>query len=188
MSRFMNIFGGLVLLGATVAAYGEFPALRPHVTEGDIIEAMREKGVIVCAGQVSMLSTIPVRTKHPVLEALKIEQLSADASRVLIRCADRSSCIPFYAVVNGLAPNEQTPGELLNGQGAVLQKPASGPVLVKRGSTATLEIVAPDMLITLPVVCLQNGRQGERIRVSSIDRKKTYLGEIVRPGLLRSRL
>jgi flagella basal body P-ring formation protein FlgA len=44
------------------------------------------------------------------------------------------------------------------------------------------------MVITLPVICLENGSQGERIRVSSTDRKFTYLGEIVAPGMLRTQL
>jgi flagella basal body P-ring formation protein FlgA len=53
---------------------------------------------------------------------------------------------------------------------------------------ATLEIVAPEMVITIPVVCLENGHQGEQIKVLSTDRKSAYLGEIIRPGLLRQRL
>lgn len=187
MSTKAHIFGALMLLGATVAAYGN-SAQPTHVTESDVAEGMRGKGVIVRAEQISMLATIPARAEHPVLEALKIEPLSGDTSRVLMRCVNRNSCIPFYAVVNGLTPGQKFSAELPAAREASLEKPALSPVVMKRGSTATLEIVSSEMLITIPVVCLENGRQGERIRVSSTDRNHTYLGEVTSPGLLRSRM
>jgi hypothetical protein len=156
--------------------------------ESDIIQGMREKGITVRPAQVSLLATIPVRIEHPVLEVEKIEPISVDASRVLMRCADQVSCIPFYAVVNGLPRGEQVADEKQAVRKSILEKPVRGPVMVKQGTTATLEIFSPDMLIRIPVVCLQNGRQGERIKVASIDRKQTYTGEIVTHSLLRSQL
>jgi flagella basal body P-ring formation protein FlgA len=45
-----------------------------------------------------------------------------------------------------------------------------------------------DFRATTPVICLENGRQGESIRVSSLDRKRIMVGEIVGPGLLRGDL
>jgi hypothetical protein len=186
MSLRTYIFGGFVLFGATLAGYSA--ALQPQVTVSDVIEGMRQGGVAAEARQVNMPSTVPARMEHPALEALKIEPLSSHTSRVLMRCTDRVSCIPFYAVVNGLAPGQQLRVGPQKAQSALLQSPAQGPVIIKRGSSATLEIVAPEMLITVPVVCLQNGRQGERIRVSSLDQKNTYQGEVISPGVLRSRL
>jgi hypothetical protein len=188
MSLRKHIFGVLVLLGATIAACGQSGALHPQVTKSDVTEGMREKGIVVSSRQVSMLSDIPVRMEHPVLEVMKIDPLTADISRVLMRCADRISCIPFYVVVSGLTPNKRVSEQFSEAHGTHIQRSASGPIVVKRGSAATLEIVAPEMVITIPVVCLQNGRQGEKIRVISTDQKNTYLGEIVRPGLLTRRL
>ena len=189
MSLQTNIFGVILLFGA-VAARGQTAALQPHITEGDVAEGMREKGIAIRVEQIGLLSTIPARMEHPVLEAVKIEPLAADTSRVLMRCTDRSSCIPFYAVVHGLTSSEKALQNSPKPQSrvSVRQEPAGGPILMKRGSTVTLEIVAPEMVITVSVVCLQSGRQGERIRVSAVDQQKTYLGEVVSPGLLRSQL
>jgi hypothetical protein len=149
---------------------------------------MREKGVVVRSGQVSLLSNIPAHTEHPALEAVKIEPLSSSSSRVLFRCVDRSACLPFYAVVNGLVAGERAAVESPRERGTSLPKAVGGPIVMKRGSRATLQIVAPEMLITISVVCLQNGRQGEKIKVSSTDQKNTYMAEIISPGLLRSGL
>jgi hypothetical protein len=184
----IHILRGLAFFGATVAACAQTAGLPSHITEHDIVESMLAEGIVVAPRQVKMLSTIPVRKEHPSLEAIKIEPLSADASRVLLRCVDRSACIPFYAVVNGLNRDQQIGGNALKAKASSSHRPAIGAPVMKRGSMATLEIVAPEMLITVSVVCLQDGRQGDQIKVSLIDRSRTYLAEIVRPGLLRSQL
>lgn len=180
----ISIFSALAL--ATVAAYGQVAALPPQVTETDIVQGMAKKGIIVRPAQVSMLATIPARMEHPVLDVQKVEPLSGDASRVLLRCADQISCIPFYAVVNGLPRGEQAEKQAVGKSSP--EKAIPGPVMVKRGSVATLEIVSSDMLITVQVVCLQKGRQGERIKVASTDRKTTYTAEVMSHSLLRSQL
>ena len=178
----------VVLLGAAAAPSAQTLSLPQQVTEQDIVESMREKGIIIEDSQVKMLSTIPSRKQYPLLEAVKMETLSADASRVLLRCADRIACIPFYVVVNGLAPNQQNFSDAPTTRTSIQQKSGPGFQVIRKGSTATLEIVAPEMLITVPVVCLQGGLQGERIKVSLTDRSRTFLAEIIRPGLLRSQI
>jgi hypothetical protein len=188
MSIQTNIVAVMLLLGSAVTASGQSASSLPQITKGDVIEGMARKRLAVHPWQVSMLSTIPVHAEHPVLEAMKIEPLTGDTSRVLMRCADRSVCIPFYVAVSGLAPGDRLPEQLSGGRVSVFSKLAGGPIIVKRGSKATLEIVAPEMVITVPVVCLQSGRLGEQIKVSAVDQKNTYLGEIIRPGLLRGRL
>jgi hypothetical protein len=178
------ILGTIVCLTTTVAPYAQTAGL-PHVAERDVVEGMREKGIVIAPGQVKMLSTIPVREVHPLLEAMKIETLSADASRVLMRCEVRTECIPFYVIVNGLDPNQQLSGNTKVARPSS-QTAALGAPMVKKGGAATLEITAPEMVITVPVICLQSGWQGERIKVELADHSRTYLAEIVSPGLLRS--
>jgi flagella basal body P-ring formation protein FlgA len=148
---------------------------------------MNGQGIFIARAQVKMLSTIPAKKEHPFLEALKIEMLSSDSSRVLLRCVDRSACIPFYVVVKGLDPGQRLAADAQK-TNAITQKSAPGELVIRKGSTVVLQIVAPKMLITVPVVCLQSGRQGDRIKVSLIDHSRTYLAEIVSPKLLRSRL
>jgi flagella basal body P-ring formation protein FlgA len=42
--------------------------------------------------------------------------------------------------------------------------------------------------IQLPVICLQNGRLGQTIRVTSKDRRQTFSAEVVGPVVLNRRL
>jgi hypothetical protein len=185
------LLSGLVCVGAVAVCHPQTTDLHPQVTESDVVAAMREKGITIGSAQVKMLSTIPTRTEHPSLEAVRIEKLSQMDSRVLLRCADAKECIPFYAVVNGLDANQQSSGASA-AKISFSRKPGTKVALeiplVKKGSMATLEIVAPEMLITVPVLCLESGRQGERIKVVLTDHTRTYLAEVVRAGLLRSQL
>jgi len=174
---------------AAAFAVGAYPLTlrsQTRVTEDDVVRCMMRGGYSVQVKQVSMPSTIPAKIERPDLELMKIEPASAAQSRVLLRCAVRSACIPFYAMVTGLA-SEKKVGGFVN-ESATSNNRTAEPPFMKRGETATLELVSRQMLITLPVICLQNGRIGERIRVTSSDRKVSYVGEIVRKGLLRSSL
>jgi hypothetical protein len=182
------IVGLVVLLGAATALCSQSGAYPSHVTEQDIVNAMREKGIVIAPAQVKMLTTIPVREQHPLLEAVKMEAIYSDTYRVLLRCADRSACIPFYVALNGLGSDQQVRLSVPGKRTSFSQSLEPGVPVMKRGSTATLEIVARDMLITVPVVCLQSGRQGEQVKVSLIDHSRTYQAEIVSSGLLRSRM
>ena len=156
----IHILRGLAFFGATVAACAQTSGLPSHITEHDIVESMLAEGIVVAPRQVKMLSTIPVRKEHPSLEAIKIEPLSADASRVLLRCVDRSACIPFYAVVNGLSQDQRIPGNTLKAKVSSSHRAAIGTPVMKRGSMATLEIVAPEMLITgFGGLCRMAGRE-----------------------------
>lgn len=186
MALRIKVAGILLLLGAAEYLCGQ-SAAPLQVTTSDVIAGMRTKDIVVRPSQVSMLSSIPVSTEHPQLEAVKVESLTADTSRVLMRCVDRTSCIPFYVVVSGLVPTQQVSEPPSKARG-LSSRGTSGPVVVKRGAKVTMEIVSPEMVITLPVVCLQSGHLGEKIKATSPDQKITYLGEIVSPKLLRGRL
>jgi hypothetical protein len=181
-----SIFVAAALAGFVAAACGQHSA--PQITTSDVVDGLREKGITINAAQVTLLISIPVRTEHPGLEAMKIEPFLNGTSRVLLRCADRTSCIPFYAVVSGLERNEERPRTTLTLAKPAVQKAALVPMLLRKGASATLQIVSEDMLITIPVICMQSGRQGDTIKVSSPDRQITYMGEIINSGLLRSHL
>ncbi len=187
MLRRFHISAAVLVLSATITAWGQVAIPRPQVAAADIVEAMRKGGIAIRPRQVVMLSDIPVRTEHTPLQAMRIEPQANESSRVLMRCVDRGSCIPFYVLVSGLNRNEQIAGPGMNVPKVRLEK-AVGPLVEKRGSRAMLEIVAPEMIIRIPVICLQSGRQGERIKASSPDQKSTYMGEIISPGLLRGAL
>jgi len=60
--------------------------------------------------------------------------------------------------------------------------------VIRGGDHATLILESPDSRMRLPVICLQSGVLGQRIRVASPDRKQYYEAEIVSPGMLKGNL
>jgi len=188
MRRRSFIFGTLALLGTASLAGAQQAAASPRIAAEDVLQSLREHGVEITASQID-LKDFPARKEHPELELKKIEPLPDGTSRVLFHCADKTSCIPFYVVLRGMARDlrAEYPHQSVHSKQLAHNAPRSS-ILVKRGAVATLELISPTMVITLPVICLENGSQGERIRVSSTDRKFTYLGEIVAPGMLRTQL
>jgi hypothetical protein len=188
MRRCRFIFGTLALLGTAVLVSAQQAAAPPRITAEDVVQSLRDHGVEIAASQID-LPDFPARKGHPELELMKVEPLPDGTSRVLFHCADKASCIPFYVVLRGMTRDFRAE---YRHQGAprkqLAHDAAHRSVLIKRGASAMLEMVSPTMVITLPVICLENGSQGERIKVTSADRKSTYLGEIVAPGMLRTQL
>jgi hypothetical protein len=183
-----HYIAGALLLAAALAASAQSAARPAQITEQDLVAGLRVRGITVAPRQIRLLADIPSRKEHPELETLKIEKISQTEARIMFRCADQSSCVPFYAVVSGLGPEESALGRLTTAKVRTGTQLAPGEAAVKRGSLATLEIASPQMLITLPVVCLQSGRQGEQIAVASIDHTRTYHAEIIGMGRLRTGL
>ena len=58
--------------------------------------------------------------------------------------------------------------------------------MVHNGKDATLVFEGQNMRMIMPVLCLQNGVRGQRIRVISKDRKKVFLALVTGPGTLTS--
>jgi flagella basal body P-ring formation protein FlgA len=62
------------------------------------------------------------------------------------------------------------------------------PNIVRAGSAVKLLIDGKNMRITVPVVCLQSGRQGQTIRVASSDRKRVYQAQVISQEFVRNTL
>jgi flagella basal body P-ring formation protein FlgA len=59
---------------------------------------------------------------------------------------------------------------------------------VRKGSTATLLLDSDRVHIRFPVVCLENGVPGQKIRVTGVDRRQVYMAEVIDGTLLKGRL
>ncbi len=189
------------LCGEPVRATPTHPA---QVAAQDVVQGMAEAGITIGPGQVSFPTAIPATVEHARLELLGLEPLGT-TTRAKMRCLDRSACIPFYVAVMGIADvrmgRRDLPSDSEKNDAAkrAPERKPSAPLLMKRdseaepllmkpGSEATLHIAANHMQITVPVICLQNGHKGERIRVASVDHTKTFVGEVVSAGYLRAEL
>ena len=58
-------------------------------------------------------------------------------------------------------------------------------MVIRGGDHATLILESPDFRMRFPVICLQSGVRGQRVRVASPDHKQFYEAEIVAPGMLK---
>lgn len=175
--------------GATKPAPG---GMLYRVSESRVAAALASRDISVQPDQVEFLAS--VKSNHPEPE-LEIEHLQTAGRRALlarIRCREAGECLPFLVVVH--FSNSQDAQAMLEGQhaGEVPPRRTGNPPrpvwIVRTGQQATFVLEGKDMRATTPVICLQNGRKGESIRVSSVDRKRIMVGEIVGPGLLHGTL
>jgi hypothetical protein len=68
-------------------------------------------------------------------------------------------------------------------------RPVSGShATLEAGSRATLLIEGERLHIRVPVICLESGDRGSSIRVAGLDRKQTYLAEVVDGTVLKGTL
>jgi len=157
-----------------------------------VTAALAARGLSVAPSQVEFLASVRSIRPNP---ALEIEHLQAAGQRSLlvrVRCRETAECLPFFVVVHLSDKQElqamlkQTPAtaSLL----PAASKPSRPSWMVRQGETAMFVLENKDLRASAPVICLQNGRQGDSIRVSSLDHKRIMIGEIVGPGLLHAYL
>lgn len=203
----MALFGIAVVLGACVLPLCGEPvrAATSHpaqVAAEDVVQGLADAGITIQPSQVSFLADIPATGEHAELELLSLEPLATTRAktRAKMRCADPSQCIPFYVEISGIADahmgKRDVPSDtgkdpaakpLSKGNAGITSRPRE-PVILKQGSAATLQMATSRMLITMPVICLQNGHKGERVRVTSVDRTKIFVAEVISANYLRAGL
>ena len=57
---------------------------------------------------------------------------------------------------------------------------------MRSGKAAVLVFTGEHVRMTLPVLCLQSGGRGQRVRVVSKEKKKVYLARVTGPGVVTS--
>ena len=176
-------FAGFLLLMAPLAAMASAPTEHFTVSPVQAQDALAAAGLKAGLAQIEFLSEVRTASDHAALEVVNTSK-RANAAMVKMRCRDSHQCLPFYVLVH--QPQ------------AAVKDPAGGPAspadatpfprLMRSGDPAILILENADYRISLPVVCLQNGTRGQRIRVASKDHRRFFEGEIVRSGLLKGNL
>jgi hypothetical protein len=157
-----------------------------------VAAALAAREIPVQPGQVEFLASVRSKRPEPPLEIERLQTASRDSVLARIHCRNAGECLPFYVVLHlsGEQDAQAMIGRIHPTASPV--RAASNPVrpqwVVRTGQTATIVLQGENLRATTPVICLQNGRQGESIRVSSLDRKRIMVGEIIGPGLLRGAL
>lgn len=157
-----------------------------------IAAVLAQNGIRVAEGQVELLTEIRATRADPAMEVMAVEPWQQASAKIRLRCRQREECLPFYVLVRWTSRRES---ETALGQWAVSEPHSTlprgsqhGPWLVRNGERATLILEGEHSRVQLPVVCLANASAGTRIRVSSTDRKRIYVAEVVGNQLLKGGL
>jgi flagella basal body P-ring formation protein FlgA len=156
----------------------------------DVISARRVAEVMVSAGvsvktdQIDLLGAVRVSDSAG-LRVVSVTDRSAGTVKVKLRCQNNRECLPFYVLVHGV----ETPAAVATKPDTVPVAKASTPKNVIRGGDhATLILESADARINLPVICLQSGMLGQKVRVTSADHRQFFDAEVVGTGKLKGKL
>lgn len=102
-----------------------------------------------------------------------------------LRCLDRRDCGSFLVEVHANSPASPSsrppalrPAAFTQPAPNSVDRPA-GPALIRAGDSALLVLEDGGIRFSLPVVCLQRGARGQRIRVRSAAGRRIFLATIV---------
>jgi hypothetical protein len=151
-----------------------------------VSRAFSAKGIRVVPEQVDFLSPVPTSATDADVRVVSVARLAGDTFKVRMRCQN-NECLPFYVLLRGVNFSEEQTRQQFPRRIVNQVNPKSRRV-VRSGERVTLIVEGKDLRITLPVICLQNGALGQKIRVSSSDHKKIYIAEVTQAGLLKSTL
>jgi len=190
------VLAAILSLFAVIAPAGAAQPVSPeiwyHVGADRVAAALAARGIPVQPGQVEFLASVRSRRPEPALEIERLQRASRDSILARIHCRTPGECLPFYVVLH--FSGKQDAPAMIERMYPVASpaRAASNPVrpnwVVRTGQRATIVLQGENLRATTSVICLQNGQRGESIRVSSLDRKRIMVGEIVGPGLLHGTL
>jgi hypothetical protein len=189
-SRLAKAFAivSVLLLAGTGALVRADDSARTPISRERILDALHSSGIQILPEQMEQLSSMTAAEPNPALKVLGVEVMDAESDKVLLRCEHPNTCLPFYVLVHW--------GQLEDGSTAQPGRPTGTqtpdqPVkdlLVRSGKTAVLMLDGEYIHMTLPVLCLQSGGRGQRIRVVSKDTKRRYVARVTGRGIVTSTL
>jgi Chaperone for flagella basal body P-ring formation len=186
-SRILRAFAIVTLLFFT----GKVSLLRADdngrtlISRERILSALHSSGIPVVPEQMEQLSQITAAEDKPLLRVVSVDVMDGESDKVLLRCEHTNTCLPFYVLVHwehsgeGSLTRHGRPDDDLARSG-----PNSENFLVRSGKIVKLVLDGNYIHMTLPVLCLQSGGRGQRVRVISKDTKKRYVARVTGPGVV----
>jgi hypothetical protein len=175
----------LVLAAVMPAAWSQADAGRTVIPVQRVADAMAFAGIAVNPNQIEFLSGASWTGENAKVRFVSVTRGTAGTMKVKLRCQNNHECLPFYVLVEGIDGVDR------NGLGAGAAptiKASSLPSVIRAGDHATLIVETPDSRMSFPVICLQSGARGQRIRAASPDRRRTYDAEVIAAGMLKGKL
>jgi hypothetical protein len=181
------VFSVLVVMAVIFVARSQGSVSRTAISTQRIADAMALAGIAVSPDQIELLSKGNSSTVSATMRVVSVSNGAAGSGivKAKLRCQDNRECLPFYVLVHGLdGVNEIS----LRVRPAQTTKESPVQNVVRGGDHATLILETSDSRMSFPVVCLQSGVPGQRIRAASLDRKRIYDVEVVAAGILKGSL
>jgi hypothetical protein len=179
------VWAAVMCLGVTTVAVSQTGVVRTAVSAHSIADAMELAGTAVNPDQIEFLSGGGNLKESAEVRVLSVTNRADGALNVKLRCQDNHECLPFYVLVHGLdRVNLILPGS----QPQPIAAAIAPQNLIRGGDHATLILESRDSRISMPVICLQSGVRGQKIRVASTDRRQYFNAEIVATGMLKGNL
>lgn len=178
---------GSVLAFATLMpmAMSQADVRRSATSARQVMDAMAQAGIAVRPDQIDLLSGISGARESSSVRVVSVTDRTAGTAKVKLRCQDNQECLPFYVLVHGLngvrVSSTRTPS-------VPVVQASSVQNIVRGGDHATLILESADSRMSLPVICLQSGVRGQKIRVASPDHRQFFDAEIVATGVLKGSL
>jgi len=147
-----------------------------------VVDALAIVGIAAGPEQIDFLSGIRGTGERPRVRVASVTDSLAGTVKVKLRCEANHGCLPFYVLVHGLRSVNAIDSETHT---ATPSAESALPMVIRGGDHATLILESPDSRMRFPVICLQSGVRGQRVRVASPDHKRFYEAEVVAPGMLK---
>jgi hypothetical protein len=159
------------------------------ITAGQVAAAITSAGMTTSADQVVLLTSVVATSSAPVLKVESLEQWGDGEIKVRLSCARPEECLPFFVAVRGSQAQATPPNVAGHSSPAMLRaKSDSNFFAVRAGSRGVLLLEGGHVHIQLPVICLENGEIGQKVRVTSLDHRQSYTAEVGGDKVLRGSL
>jgi hypothetical protein len=172
----------LSFMPLVVAAGETIGQARVAISPQRVADAIASAGLVADRTQVEFLSEVSGADRSS-LRVVSISHTTSGIVSVKLRCRENRECLPFYVLLH----NSNLAVPSYSASGGRPESARSVPD-IRVGDRATLILENADLRIRIPVVCMQNGMRGQRIRVASKGRPGSFEGEVIGGGVLKGSL
>jgi len=157
---------------------------RTPISEERVLAALGSVHLPGQKPQVQILSAVTTKATAAVLQVAGIERWKDKDALVKFRCS-KGECLPFYVALHWQTFAERERALLASNANRTVRSSVRQEPLVRAGQQATLITSNNKFNARTPIICLQTGSQGQRVRVATMDHKRIALAEVVDSGVLR---
>lgn len=179
--------GGLLPLFSSA----QTASVRVPLSMATVVQALHSAGVEANESQIKLPFRVETSSADPILVVTGAEVLPEARLRVRLACSEPHDCLPFFATLQCSDDNAAETDQLsLSRSSFIPRQPIRNAVIpaLRAGDHAMLLLEDKQMEITLPVLSIDSGKVGSTVRVSSLDRKRTFLATIVSAQVVRGTL